>query len=249
MKQRKNKLKNSKSQTCFEKNLISSSSNLNRLHKIKLTLDKQQRIINEINNIKQKIEEKPKGIRQALSRTMRRKTELYPLNKENKHPKLNCSRSRSKTDFNPQLQKKGESKKTSNKMYALKEQNSHKLSRNGIKEPMTLKTKSYLKPTVSSNSSVYRTNMNAESYSTFGTNKSNSEKTKSGGSVNKHKYSKILKNSSNRKSVKETKDYPFVNNIRQINLAENNSTYKENYSIKKNITTLLKAKSQDRDNR
>ena len=115
-----------------------------------------------------------------------------------------------------------------------------------MKEPMSLKTKSFLKPSIANCTSIYRTNVHSEAYSTFGTNKTNSDKMKRGESVNKVKNSKISNNTCEKKPLKDNKEYPFINNVRQINLADTEKTYKKNYSIKTNLGNLLNLKSKEK---
>ena len=152
---RNNTLKNCKSQVWFQKNPVYSTNKANRLKKLKHNLDKQQHIINEINNIKGSIHERKLGKQRSNSRNHCKNEDLKDINKEN------CainkwSRSRSKTDFEskPKQQDKKNTKKTN--IYTLNENKNSKLSRNDCKEPANIKTKSFLKPSTNSTTSVYK---------------------------------------------------------------------------------------------
>lgn len=104
MKDRKQNLKDSRSQKCFEKNPIAYGGKYNRLKKIKKKLDKHQSIINEITNIKEEIDKKKQQkIKRSTSRTNRRNTVLNNnlSSRQGQTQNAMIIRSRSKTDFEP----------------------------------------------------------------------------------------------------------------------------------------------------
>lgn len=151
IKNKKNALKNCKSQTCFQKNPIHSHTRFNRLKKIKKNLDKQQTLINEIYNIKESLERKAAKLKRSTSRTNRRNTLLHETGSLSNNTKV--IRSRSKTDFNPQKHKDSVPKPVSKKtnIYTLDSRDvsnnyeHQKLSRNPSQEPKELKSKSFVK--------------------------------------------------------------------------------------------------------
>lgn len=241
-------LKNCKSQNCFEKNPIQNSGRFNRLKKIKKDLDKHQTLINEINNIKESLERKNQAkLKRSTSRTNRRNTLFTDNPRTNSQQAKLLTRSRSKTDF--QSQNRPGTEKTGPKpqpsMYALNEKNHQKLSRNNSREPKDLKTKSFLKPTISSSSSTYKSHLKKDSYSTYINSKIVAGK-KSAKSSNKQKYSYVGKKSEGR--LTKPKDYPSISNVRhiQLNGESGQGTYKTNYAYKKNLSTMLKMKNQSR---
>ena len=189
---------------------------------------------------------KSKAGKISNSRNKYKNENFSHIRNENWHPNTKLSRSRSRTDFDNKSkpQEKKPVKKTN--IYTLNEQKVNKLSRNNSKEPMSIKTKSFLKPSINSTSSIYRTNMKNEPYSTFGTNKSSTGKNDSVNSTNKQKLSKVDRRSNDKQCMRDSKEYPSINNVRQISLAEPKNEYKNNYAYKKNLSELLKAKGQER---
>lgn len=189
---------------------------------------------------------KSKTGKRSNSRNKYKNENFNHIQNENWHPNTKLSRSRSRTDFDSKSkpQEKKPVKKTN--IYTLNEQKVNKLSRNNSKEPMSIKTKSFLKPSINSTCSIYRTNMKNEPYSTFGTNKSSTGKTDTANSMNKQKFSKVDRRSNDKQCTRDSKEYPSINNVRQISLADPKNEYKNNYAYKKNLSELLKAKGQER---
>lgn len=239
---RNNVIKNCKSQACFQKNPVYSTNKVNRLKKLKNSLDKQQNIINAAKNAKTSALERTKPGMRSNSRNVNE--DLHDVNKENCHPNSKVSRSRSKTAFDNKLkaQEKKPVKKTN--IYTLNEHKVNKLSRNNSKEPMSIKTKSFLKPSINSISSIYKTNLKNEPYTTFGTNKSSTGKSEIGFTSDKQKFSKFDRRSKDKQPIKENKEYPAINNVRQINLAESKDRNKNNQTYKKNLSELLHDKAR-----
>lgn len=147
----------------------------NRLKKIKKSLDKQQVLNNDLANIKKEMSKPEKVVKRCSSRTGRRNTLLSNQGIKNRNQvqaKLGGTRSRSKTDFEPMKSKvlKHKTKKAIQKtnIYTLNHKNNELLSRNNSKEPKDMRTKSFLKPTFSSNA-TYKTNYSKTGKETFST--------------------------------------------------------------------------------
>ncbi|MCS6758212.1 MAG: hypothetical protein MO852_03240, partial [Candidatus Devosia euplotis] len=143
------------------------------------------------------------------------------------------------------MEKKVKPAPTKTNMYTLNEKNVQKLSRNNSKEPKDLKAKSFLKPTVHSNTSNFRTHLKQDAYSTYINSKTVAGKRESNSS-GKAKYSYVNKSKGNKKKPK-AKGYQRVGNVRHIQLnADEGTQYKTNYSYKKNLSTMLKMSNKSR---
>jgi len=240
---KKNTLKNCKSQTCFEKNPINSKSKFNRLRKIKHDLDKQQNLINEIHNIKDRTDkQRVNKLKRSTSRNSRRNSQFTGQPNDVKNKNL-LTRSRSKTDFDSstknEVEKVNESKKQPKKttMYTLNEKHQKKLSRNNSRDPKMLAT------------STYKTNLKKDSYCTYINSKTIAGRKKAATSNSKQKYTYVTKKPKTKKKSTK-KEIPTIGNVRSINLAstkEHKEGYKTSSGLhKKSLSTMFKMKSQER---
>ena len=237
LKEKKTMLQNCKSQTCFQKNPIHSSSRFNRLKKIKKKLDKQQNLISEISYIKKNMDVKKNAasrLKRSTSRTNRRNT-LHQEKSLNDKKGL-IPRSRSRTEFHTQTmneamkESKNKPKKTT--VYTLKDQHHTRLSRNNSGEEKDLKSKSFLRPTYSS-SVTYKSHLKSDSYSTFLSKKPvTGKKTSISGVKPKFTYAGKSKNLSKEPMYKTS--YLKKNNLAKALKKSKGSSVNRSKKMKKN---------------
>jgi hypothetical protein len=238
---KKNTLKNSKSQSWFEKNPIYSKGKFSRLRKIKQDLDKQQNLINEINNIRYNLDkQKASQVKRSTSRSNRRNTVLSGTQNTSQNKKL-ISRSRSKTDFvshapnSNQINQNLNPQKTT--MYTLTEKATKKLSRNNSRDSKTLKTKSFLKPSLSN----YKTHIKKDSYCTYINSKTIAKKPQT---ASKSNFTYVTK-----KPKKKSSQGCHIGQVRHINLASevhklHKTTAEGRY--RRSLAALFRMKSQEK---
>jgi hypothetical protein len=118
-----------------------------------------------------------------------------------------------------------------------------KMSRNNSKEDKSLKSKSFLRPTFSSNKN-YRSNAGVDAYSTYVKSKASKSKKKVTKTANKIKHHYNPARKDKQKGIKNEKMAGNLSSMRNMRIEDEGVGYKSNYLYKKNLANMLKMKNK-----